>query len=174
MNVRMIGAVKYCEVEKLIKKIQRKPMIEKRGGIFRKRAYNVYFSFDNKYSLAFKYKGDFHLGSTFYSLTLETREKGNIIIKKDFGSRIFICDYYISNYPWAEFCSKFYLLEIEERPDNKSCSHFIKIYDADNNAETVVAKNGCDTVLAWSKNATHIIHKVYHKDNSVDLVMTDL
>lgn len=175
MNFKIIGSVKYEEVKELIRKIEIKPKKEIRGGFFRKQSYNVYFSADGKYSLSFKYKGNFHWGPRFYNLTLEYRENGKITVKKDFGNRIFLCgDYmvYGSNYLWAEFCNKFYLLEIEDVLDNKS-SNFVKVYNADNDIETVVTGKGWD-ILAWSKNATHIIYKVYNKDNTVDVAITDL
>lgn len=173
MNLKIIGEVNYKEeVNALINKITVKPKIENRGTFFKRQRYNVYFSHDGKYSLAFKYKGSFHWGSTFYNLILESRKNGKITVKKDFGNRIFICDFYRSNYPWAESRNKFYLLEIEDRIDNKS-SNFIKVYDADNNIETVVAENGL-SILSWSKNATYIMYMIYNKDDTVDVAISNL
>lgn len=172
MNLKIIGGVDYCEVKDLIKRLHQNPKIENRGRIFRKQLYNVYFSSDKKYALAFKYKGDFHWGPMVYNLTLETRENNKTVLKKDFGSRIFIRDHYRKDYPWAKFCNKFYLLEMEEKPDNKT-SNFIKIYDVDNDIEMPVADNGL-SILACSKNLTHIIYNIYHKDNTIDVAVTDL
>lgn len=172
MNLKIIGVVNYREIKDLIKKIHHEPKIERRGGYLKKVNYYIYTSCDGKYSLAFRYKGDFHWGSTFYNLTLETRNNNKVILKKDFGDRIFVRDSYENSYPWAEFSNKFYLLEIEDRSKNNSLN-LIKVYDADNNTETVVTENGWN-ILAWSKKATHIMYMIFHKNNTVDLAITDL
>lgn len=172
MNVKMIGVVKYREVEKLIKDICRKPKVENRGTFFKKRLYTVYASSDKKYSLAFKYKGEFRWGPKYYSLRLETVKNNNIVIKKDFGNRIFICDHYRSYYPWADLCHKFYLQEMKEMPGGKS-SNLIQIYDADEDVETLVAENGVD-ILVWSKKVIPVVYMNHKKDNTIDVVITDL
>lgn len=159
MDLKIIGGVGYQEVEELIRNREIKPIIETRGRFFHKKRFDLYTSPNQKYVLAFEYLGELRIASHYYNLIIETKERK---IVKDFGERLFFCDYYRYGSPWVDG-NRFILLEIEEKPNNQCIEHLI-LCDVNKNSEIIIASEMIVTFSSRFKGSKYILFVTMDKN----------